>query len=728
MKSLRTFSALAMLISFSSSGDAQTTEAPARDSIPTFSFESIIVTADRIENRAANSSSAVSVIQGEELRALPVASLSDVLRASPGINVVQRDGLGRDAQIMTRGFYGGGEAEYVIVLVDGKRTNDLATGLVNWNLIPLQNIETVEIARGASSALYGDAALGGVINIITRKDYAPSTSLGIEGGGHGILNASVRTRGRTGSIPFQLSLSDERTNGYRDHSKWKGTSFGGDLIWGVSHATSLSISTMNQLSMLDDPGPLTQSEVNRDRTSSSPYYKSDGRDTKRSLTQVNHSSVLSRSAELRSSLSFNHTKDNVIRTFTNPSPIIDPGTFSIVGFYDTTQFGDTKERDVSSNEIGGAVKLNVLSEFGTVKNRFAIGVDAGYGKLTSTYYDRFSGFRDDYEQGTPSRGTMLSEGDGKRSSYAAYINNELQPFRQLTLTLGVRFDGIEDSYAGVMPETSLTASHSATSPKFGFNVRYIENAEFSGNLYGTVNRSFKTPTLDQFSDQRPIGYAIFIPTGPDSYFMTEGSNPPFSNSALKPQRGTTYDIGIYQRVKFAGTMYAEVSASVYQMDMTDEIDFDFNTFRYQNINESRHKGFEGAVKMYLLPDLTSFVNYTWTDVRFRSGANEGKYLKGIPRKVIGVGLHYQSPVNVGASVMWNSSRNTFLDDDNSHRLANYSTLGGRLQYSYSKWMAFVDVQNILDKKFSTTGYSVFGETYLFPSAGRFLRGGLYYEL
>ena len=91
-----------------------------------------------------------------------------------GFALLQLDGIGYDVQPIVRGFYGGGEAEYVLLMVDGQPINVLETGLVNWDQIPLAAIESIKILRGRASSLYGDAAIGGVINIVTDSD-APSS-------------------------------------------------------------------------------------------------------------------------------------------------------------------------------------------------------------------------------------------------------------------------------------------------------------------------------------------------------------------------------------------------------------------------------------------------------------------------------------------------------------------------------------------------------------------------
>ena len=150
--------------------------APAAAQLPTppdtarpSTLNAVVVTAERARTSIASSVASVTRIAAADLARTPRATLADVLRLAPGFAIVDLDGLGFDPQLMVRGFYGGGEAEYVAMLVDGRPVNQLQTGLVAWDVLPpLSSIEALEIVRGSASPLYGDAAIGGVINVITR--------------------------------------------------------------------------------------------------------------------------------------------------------------------------------------------------------------------------------------------------------------------------------------------------------------------------------------------------------------------------------------------------------------------------------------------------------------------------------------------------------------------------------------------------------------------------------
>ncbi|HEY9518793.1 MAG TPA: TonB-dependent receptor plug domain-containing protein, partial [Gemmatimonadales bacterium] len=169
---------------------------PASDTLRPRLLDPVVVTAARTGSPLRTSAAAVTRIGAARLARVPQATLADLLRSVPGFAIVDFDGLGFDPQLMARGFYGGGQAEYVIVQVNGKPVNQVMHGLVAWDALPPPaSIEAVEVLRGGASSLYGDAAIGGVINLITRA--ADSVRTGPEirwqaaGGGFGTVRAAA---------------------------------------------------------------------------------------------------------------------------------------------------------------------------------------------------------------------------------------------------------------------------------------------------------------------------------------------------------------------------------------------------------------------------------------------------------------------------------------------------------------------------------------------------------
>nr|MBC8457200.1 Plug domain-containing protein [Deltaproteobacteria bacterium] len=224
--------------------DAAATETEADSSAaPLYRLEQVIVSVERTKNPIADSTAAVSVLKSEDIRKFPLLNISDALNILPGITFFNHDGIGRDSIANVRGFHGGGEVEYILVLMDGQPLNDIETGLVNWNSVPLSNIESIEVIRGGASSLYGDAAIGGLVNILTRKDSPASTFLSTTGGRFGVFNAQAQTNGVWDGHKYMFFASEDWNDGFRDHAEQRVENIGGSFSLLHTQNHSLSIST-----------------------------------------------------------------------------------------------------------------------------------------------------------------------------------------------------------------------------------------------------------------------------------------------------------------------------------------------------------------------------------------------------------------------------------------------------------------------------------------------------
>lgn len=128
----------------------------------------VVVTATASERRAADAPASVSVVDGQSLRERPVLDLADAVRDTPGIGLDDSVGLGRRG-ISVRGM----NPDHTLILVDGQRINASSSAIAHSDMelgwVPTEAIERVEVVRGPMSSLYGSEALGGVVNVITRR-------------------------------------------------------------------------------------------------------------------------------------------------------------------------------------------------------------------------------------------------------------------------------------------------------------------------------------------------------------------------------------------------------------------------------------------------------------------------------------------------------------------------------------------------------------------------------
>lgn len=154
----------------------------------------VTVTASLLQQRASETGRNVTVIRGERFRDLPVQTLDELLRYLPGVEIQARGPKGSQSDIVLRG----GTFQQVLVILDGMRLNDPNTGHFN-SYIPIapSEIERIEVLKGASSAIHGPDAVGGVINIITKTFAAKKGAKGLTvtggggGGEYGLWNADA---------------------------------------------------------------------------------------------------------------------------------------------------------------------------------------------------------------------------------------------------------------------------------------------------------------------------------------------------------------------------------------------------------------------------------------------------------------------------------------------------------------------------------------------------------
>ena len=173
----------------------------------------IVVTATRSPLAISQAGSAISVITSEDIEKESLKSPADVLRRVPGVTVVETGGPGATTTVRLRGA----DAGHTLVLIDGIRVNDPSSdaGEFDFSNLSAIDIERIEVLRGPQSAIYGSDAIGGVINIITRKGKgAPRFSVGVEGGSYGTKAGRAAVSGSEGPVSYAFSTTGFDTAGF----------------------------------------------------------------------------------------------------------------------------------------------------------------------------------------------------------------------------------------------------------------------------------------------------------------------------------------------------------------------------------------------------------------------------------------------------------------------------------------------------------------------------------
>jgi vitamin B12 transporter len=171
-----------------------------------------VVTASRVETPAAQVGSAVTVLTAEDLQRPQIRFVSDALRATPGVAVSRTSGAGSQTSVRIRGA----EANQTLVLIDGIEANDPATGgAFDFAHLLAAGVERVEVVRGEQSALWGSDAIGGVINIVTKRgeEGPPTWAASAEGGSFDASQLGGSVRGGGKSYDYAVNATYYDTNG-----------------------------------------------------------------------------------------------------------------------------------------------------------------------------------------------------------------------------------------------------------------------------------------------------------------------------------------------------------------------------------------------------------------------------------------------------------------------------------------------------------------------------------
>ena len=188
-----------------------TVGAQAQDSA--VSLPTLVVTATRIPTDISRTGSAITVIPAEEIERSGAKGLTDVLQQVPGLYIHDQGGIGTFANATLRGASPG----QTLVLLDGIRIGD-TTGTdtaLDFGAIAATDIERIEVLRGPQTALYGSSAMGGVINIITRKGARnPVRSVSLEGGSYGTIHGRASMSGGTDQMSYAIAVDALHSEGF----------------------------------------------------------------------------------------------------------------------------------------------------------------------------------------------------------------------------------------------------------------------------------------------------------------------------------------------------------------------------------------------------------------------------------------------------------------------------------------------------------------------------------
>jgi len=171
----------------------------------------VVSTATRMETPEEEVTTSISSVSSDKIQQRQLETVLEALRSVPGIDVVQSGSRGNTASIFIRGS----NANQVLVLIDGVEVNSPTTGQFDFAHLTTENIERVEILRGAGGTLFGSSAIGGVVNIITQRGRGkPEFTVSGEGGNKNTHRETLGLQGGTDAWGYSFSVARLATDGF----------------------------------------------------------------------------------------------------------------------------------------------------------------------------------------------------------------------------------------------------------------------------------------------------------------------------------------------------------------------------------------------------------------------------------------------------------------------------------------------------------------------------------
>lgn len=214
---------------------------PRKEEAGPLIIEPIVITASRIEEPLRDAPLTISVIEGEDLEKREALTVDDALRALPGVDVQRTGTIGEQSGVRLRGSL----YNQSLVLMDGVPVNSPFDGYFDFGGLLVENVDRIEVVKGPHSTLYGSEALGGVIQVLTRRgEGTPHFTFLEEGGNLSTFRTLVSGEGSTGSSGFSFSAGRTDTQGNkpiigRDAFSEDSASGRVDVSIGGSHHLSL---------------------------------------------------------------------------------------------------------------------------------------------------------------------------------------------------------------------------------------------------------------------------------------------------------------------------------------------------------------------------------------------------------------------------------------------------------------------------------------------------------
>lgn len=619
----------------------------------------IVVTASRDWRDAAKTPASVTVLSGEEIRKAGALNVAEALQQVGGLNVRSFSGNASQAEVSMRGF---GENAHgrVLVLLDGQRLNSPDMAGVDWLQIPLGNVERIEVLRGGASALYGDNAVGGVIHILTTKgSKEPRANVSLIAGSFGTTAARAGVSGAAGKASYAAGGEWQDTAGYRDRSGYSAEGAGASVGYDLSDGLSARIGAAWSRNAYELPGWLTKAQMREDPEQS----------------QFPDDEAENEHARLTGGLD---------------ADLGAAGRAALSAYLGTRD----QENDLAS---WSSYSDSTFASFGVSPKYMVDWTPAGRPSRLTAGVDCFSDTLDVDRYADGGRTQALASARIERRTLGAYVHHETDLARGLVLSAGARSERADlDARvdAGGARVVDDDDAHEGQAFDAGLSYALAEGSKVFAQA-GTV---YRYPFVDE-----QVSYVGF---GSDTF-----------NRDLDAEKGVSMQVG----AEFAGGSRWRCGATLFQLDMRDEIGWNPVLMQNDNLDDTRRRGVEAEAAFRPVEPLTLKAGYTFTEAQFTKGANDGQDVPLVPAHQASAGAELALPLRLTLEARGRYTGEQWLGGDNANagdKLDDFVVADAYLRYAHSARLdAFVGVENAFDEEYASTGYRGMADDGYYPSPG-----------
>lgn len=631
----------------------------------------------------------VRFVPEKEIETSEADTVPDVIQTEPGITFYNQTGNPFEPTLDMRGF-SGQPITTTTVILDGVRVNNPDFNVVDWSLIPVKDLEGIEVIPGTQS-IFGKNALAGVVNLRTRRGGpVPEAALEVVGGSFGHQRYRGRVGGPAGDLDYYLGFTQEFDDGFRQDSDSDVTQFFAKVGRRPGdEGTDATLSFLYGTDHLEQPGTLPATIV------PSPPNCSLVVDRTANCTpgDFSDSTVYQGTFNLRQELpaGFSAALNAFVRD-------LDTEFFNV---------GVTSQSTTITDILSGGVTAQVTNETTLLsrRNLFVAGVEYTRNSFDSSGSAQFTGF-------PPS----LSQTETDEQVVGVYFQDSLDLIPEtLTLSFGGRYDWDRIDFTDALDSTKNSKqTFSRFNPMAGLTW-VAANQDPEVVAYFSYSEGFRSPTVNEL-------FAFF----------------PFSsNPDLDPPTSRTFELGTRVR---AGE-YFQGTLALFQTDVDDEIFFvvtDPTTGGgiNQNVPKTRRRGLELTLRGGDGELVDGFVNYSYIVATFESDAllssgpvQEGNSIPLVPRNRVGWGVNVHPIEGLTLSLTGLYVGSQFLSGDEANQsqlLPAYYVMDGQIRYRWGPLTLFLQGKNITNAEYETWGVLAFGGTrFLMPAPGiNFLAGAI----